>query len=302
MRSLLQTTRVVAGPPVRWLRSAMHGPIWRKQFSRVKLGDELSFHTTSGVRLHGRLYSARPARAGFVVVHGWDPLGQSHGYYLGLAETLRSRGYTVLTFNLPGYPGSEAPPTPYDYTLPTLVSAVRAAIGTLIETGLVAPHRVVLFGHSYGGGLVLPTLAQEPNIWRAIIHGPSTWVEKRITGPGAPQRDFFHERYWRYMAPKSPVPLEVYLRVAQALYLPEQFHLVSDGHPPLLLLDGGDEEQKTWSFSHLLYESLPPPCTYYSIPGADHFCNTATLGPLLVSDRLVLDLLADYLDVWLWRE
>jgi hypothetical protein len=123
-------------------------------------------------------------------------------------------------------------------------------------------------------------------------------VEERITGEQGPQRAFFHERYWRYMAAKKPVPLNVYLRLKHALYLLEQVKCLAAGHAPLLLLDGGAESTSTHRFLRLLHERLPPPCEYHTIPGADHFCNTAALGPILVYDSAVINYLADYLVLW----
>ena len=89
------------------------------------------------------------------------------------------------------------------------------------------------------------------------------------------------------------------MRVKQDLYLLEQLDCLAPGHAPLLLLDGGAEGPDTWRFLRLLYEKLPRPVSYYTIPGADHFCNTAGFGRLLVVDVPVIESLCEYLDVWL---
>jgi pimeloyl-ACP methyl ester carboxylesterase len=301
-RSLLRTTRVIVGPPVRWLQSAAHGALWKKRIYRPELGEAVTFRTQQGGQLSGRLYVGSPGTRAVIMLHGWDPLGQEHGYYIALAHALRKRGYTVLTFNLPGYPGSYIPETPLGFNLATLVDAVHAAVSFLRRTKLVDAERIALFGHSYGAGLVVPALAADSDLWKGIIHGPSIWVEERITGADGTERSFFHERYWRYMTVKEPIPLEVYLQVKQDLYLPEQLACLPQDHAPLLLLDGGDEGEATWSFLRLLYERIPPPCDYYSIPGADHFCNSAAIGPWLVTDDRVLDILGDYVDIWLQKE
>lgn len=307
----LRTARVIAGPPLRWLHSALHGRLRQKRLQRPPAGQPLTIPTPDGLTLSALFYpslgpqASLPAPA-FLILHGWDPLGQRHGYYLALAAALTRRGYHVMTLNLRGYPGSGVPEDPAGFNLTALTNDVRAALQTLRTLPGVDPQRLVLFGHSYGAGLVLPTLAAEPELWRAVVHGPSIWVEERITGDESgslgPQHAFFHERYWRYMRLREPIPLEVYLRVKQDLYLLEQLDCLAPGHAPLLLLDGGAEGPDTWRFLRLLYERLPRPVSYYTIPGADHFCNTAAIGPLLVVDVPVIESLCEYLDVWLNHE
>lgn len=295
----LQTTRVIIGPPLRWIHSALHGNPFKKQLRRVPQSLAVSFPSPDGLTLSGEYYPAATWGPGLVIVHGWDPQGQHHGLYIALADTLRRSGISVLTVNLRGYPGSDCPPTAEGFNLSALTGDVQSAVSFLVEQPDVDPRRLILYGHSYGAGLVIPTLAADPRVWRGIIHGPSRWVEERITGPNGQQRSFFHERYWRYMTVDDPVPLEVYLRVKRGIYLLEQRDLLPAGHRPLLIVDGNAEGENTKRFSARLLETLPPPCSYLSIPGSDHFCNTARFGKWLVVDSNCVGTLADALIHWL---
>ncbi len=188
--------RVRVGPPVRWTLSATRGSIRHKRIQRAMYGEPLTIATPEGLTLSGLLYPGDGTTGpGVLMLHGWDPLGQRHGYYVALAQKLRSIGHTVLTFNYCGYPGSATPSSSEGFNLAGLVRDVRAALSALLETGLVGAGGLTLFGHSYGGCLVLPTIMADDRIDRAVIHGPSIWIGHRITGREARERDFYHERY-----------------------------------------------------------------------------------------------------------
>ena len=208
----------------------------------------------------------------------------------------------MLTVNLRGYPGSDRPETAAGYNVEELTRDVLAALDYLGERPEVDATRLTLLGHSYGAGLVIPVLLQRPSLPRAVIYGPSIWVVETTTGPTATHREFYHERYWRYMDGVEPVPLADYLSFAEDIYIPAQVAELRDGHSPILLLDGGAEKAETLEFSTYLLDLLPPPCDYWSIPRTDHFCNTAAFGPFIVEDRAAIEALAGKLDDWLdWR-
>lgn len=233
-----------------------------------------------------------------LMLHGWDPQGQRHGLYVALADALTRRGWIVLTVNLPGYPGSDVPNGPDGYDLAELEGAALAALDDLVRRDDVDSRRLVLLGHSYGAGLVIPVMQSRPSLPRAVIYGPSIWVVKTTTGPNATHRAFYHERYWRYMDGVSPVPMSEYLSLMGDIYIPAQVDALPEGHAPILLLDGADERPEALAFSAYVHELLPPPCEYWSIPGTDHFCNTAVIGGVLIEDQAAIEGLTKKIVDW----
>lgn len=303
---LVRTTRVRIGPFVRHVLAALHGGLWRKRFRPVPEAEAVRIGRPDGRSLTGRLYRPRtePAdaagvpRPALLMLHGWDPQGQCHGLYVALADALRRRGWIVLTVNLPGYPGSDPPADPAGYDLSELKAAALAALDDLVGRDEVDEGRLVLLGHSYGAGLVVPVLRERPWLARAVIYGPSIWVVELMTGPAATHQAFYHERYWRYMDGVPPVPLSRYVALMEDIYIPHQVDELPDGHSPILLLDGGAEKAKALAFSAHVHDLLPPPRDYWSIPGTDHFCNSAVIGGVLIEDRAAVDSLTEKLIDW----
>jgi pimeloyl-ACP methyl ester carboxylesterase len=302
VKSHLQTGRVIAGPTVRRVRSALRSSPRHKRIQRASSSLSIRIPSTDGLQLLGYLYQAEPAPTpGLIILHSSDPQGQRHGFYLALADALQKRGISVLTFNFRGYPGSGVPATLRDFTMEKLVQDVRAALDTFLETGYIAADHVALYGHSYGAGIVLPTLTNESRFWKAILHGPPDWNERRIYGPNASQRAFFRARYWRYMTIDEPLPETTFLDLATDLDALRQIDSLPADHPPVLLLDGSRESRETRAFVRELYRRMHPPCDYYSIPQADHFCNSASFANIVVYDERTITLLAEYLRIWLHR-
>lgn len=303
VRAALRSLRVRIGPIVRHLLTALHGSWWRKSVRRAPQGHPVRIRRSDEFSLAGRMYvPERPPDAGLsgvLVVHGWDPQGQRHGLYTALADALSRRGRSVLTINLRGYPGSDAPATSTGFNIEELAQDVVAAVDWLRNRKAIDEEKVSLLGHSYGADLVLPALCRGAQVCQAVIYGPSSWMDRTTYGPGATHQAFYHERYWRYMTVQDPVPLAVFLELVPHLYIPEQVEMLCENHIPLLLIDGGDESSETKAFSSLIRRIIPPPLDYHSVPGTDHFCNTAAFGELLVEDRDAIDSLADHLDGWL---
>lgn len=305
-RYALRTTRVRIGPFVRHVLAALHGGLLKKSFRPVPPARDIRIPRSDGRSLSGRLYRPRAAPAAasgasgpaMLMLHGWDPQGQGHGLYVALADALARRGWIVMTVNLPGYPGSDPPSEPGGYDLAELESAALAALDDLASRDDVDERRLVLLGHSYGAGLVIPVLRARPSLPRAVIYGPSIWVVEMMTGPEATHQAFYHERYWRYMDDAPPVPLARYVALMESIYIPHQVEMLAEGHAPILLLDGGAETAKALAFSAHVRGLLPLPCDYWSIPGTDHFCNTAVIGRLLIEDRAAIEGLTEKLVGW----
>jgi pimeloyl-ACP methyl ester carboxylesterase len=115
----------------------------------------VTFVSSGGVELAGRLFEAEGATAGVVLAH-MRPADQSS--WFEYAEILADDGYQALTFNFRGYcPGGEAGCSS-GKTDPTMLwRDVRAAVRFLRSTGVA---RVGVIGASMGGTAALVAAAQ----------------------------------------------------------------------------------------------------------------------------------------------
>jgi len=110
----------------------------------------VSFTSSGGVELEGRLFEAEGATAGVVLAH-MRPADQSS--WFGYADTLADEGYRTLTFNFRGYcPGGDAGCSAGEAEVSSLWRDVEAAVRYLRSVG--AP-RVAVIGASMGGTAAL---------------------------------------------------------------------------------------------------------------------------------------------------
>ena len=120
---------------------------------------EVSFTTSDGVRLSGRVFGPGDASAGVVLAH-MLPADQSSWY--PEASHLAGMGYRVLTFDLRGYcPGGDAGCSQGSKDPNMAPTDLTAALAFLRKGG---PTRVALVGASVGGTAALIVASQQPNI------------------------------------------------------------------------------------------------------------------------------------------
>jgi len=120
---------------------------------------EVSFTTSDGVHLAGRLFGPADAAAGVVLTH-MLPADQSSWY--PEATHLAGMGYRVLTFDLRGYcPGGEAGCSQGSKDPNAAPTDLTAALTFLRRGG---PSRVGLVGASVGGTASLIVASEQSNI------------------------------------------------------------------------------------------------------------------------------------------
>lgn len=133
-----------------------------------EMPEDLWFHTSDGVRLHGWWLEAHGARRGTVVqFHGNAGNITSHFAQL---EWVTRHGYDLFTFDYRGYGRSEGVPSQAG-----LNRDARAALA-LARTKSAKGMRpdLVLYGQSLGGAVLLRALADEPDrsrIRSVIVEG-----------------------------------------------------------------------------------------------------------------------------------
>ncbi|HXE75676.1 MAG TPA: alpha/beta fold hydrolase [Candidatus Xenobia bacterium] len=113
-----------------------------------------------------RLREAPPNGPQFVLLHGY---AANRRQLLHLAEVLAAAGGEAYIVDLPGRGDSDAPasPLPLEGPRPAMPTpnetrAVLAALERLRDERTVKPDRLVLTGHSLGGGVALDVARAEP--------------------------------------------------------------------------------------------------------------------------------------------
>jgi pimeloyl-ACP methyl ester carboxylesterase len=107
---------------------------------------EITFESTDGVTLSGRLFGPDEGTAGVVLAHMF-PSDQSAWYFF--ANRLGELGYRVLTFDFRGYcPGGDAGCSEGEKNIPAIWQDVEGAVEALRSEGTT---RLALVGASMGG-------------------------------------------------------------------------------------------------------------------------------------------------------
>jgi pimeloyl-ACP methyl ester carboxylesterase len=125
---------------------------------------EITFTSSDGVTLSGRLFGPQEGTAGVVLAHMF-PSDQSA--WFDFAQRLGERGYRVLTFNFRGYcPGGEAGCSQGDKTISAIWQDVVGAVAALRDEGAT---RIGLVGASMGGTASLVAASQEGQDIDAVV-------------------------------------------------------------------------------------------------------------------------------------
>ena len=125
---------------------------------------QVTFESSDGVTLDGRLFGPDDAPAGVVLAH-MSPSDQSS--WFDFAERLGREGYRVLTFNFRGYcPGGEAGCSEGERAPSDIWQDVEGAIGELRDRGVL---RIGLVGASMGGTASLVAASKEGSDVDAVV-------------------------------------------------------------------------------------------------------------------------------------
>jgi alpha-beta hydrolase superfamily lysophospholipase len=118
--------------------------------------DVVTFQTTDGVTLSGRLFGSRKSEAGIVLAHG-ATVNQSS--WFAFAQELGHRGYLVLTFDFRGYcPGGDAGCSHGTKDPSSRPTDLHAALDEIRSFGVA---RLGVMGSSMGGSTALAVAADE---------------------------------------------------------------------------------------------------------------------------------------------
>ncbi|MEX0745747.1 MAG: alpha/beta fold hydrolase [Phycisphaeraceae bacterium] len=252
---------------------------------RLPAGEGQAVHLQSdGLRLVG---SYRPAhvdgtredgglRPGLVITHGASSRGRRLPLVQVLAWMFQQRGYHVLCYDARCYGESDHPPTPDDEAMFDFSRDVIEAVDWLAARPEVDGRRVFVLGHSFGAGAALDAQAYEPRIAKLALFGPPRRLTERYFAEGAPDRLRITARIQHDLNVPYRIAPEVIGRVLAARDIERHiYRFQSHDHVPLLLLDAEQEDPADRAFLHAVHARMSGRAKYWTVPGTDHYLNTA---------------------------
>lgn len=197
-------------------------------------------------------YAPSRNRRAVLLVHG---AGGDRSALLPEARWLASRGYGVLSYDLPGHGESGGE---IRWAEPERAS-VRAALDFLVQSGEVDEQGVGALGFSLGGYVLVQVAAVEPRLAALVLSGtPSDPVE---------QVRFQHAR-WSAL---SQLPALFVLRQGgMDLSVRALDHVSRVAPRPLLIVAGESDHTVPVTMAEALFRAAREPKQLYVIPGADH--------------------------------
>lgn len=257
---------------------------------------------SGNLRIAGTLFTPSPLPGLYpavIISHGGTRLGRRLALYTVAARKLAERGYVVLTFDFRGFGDSERPRRFENATDLDFVRDVSAALDYLAALPHVDPTRISAVGHSFGAGVAVAAALRDHRIGRAVSISPGRNTARRFFGPGAEDPDYPSRRMSLDMGVDPVIP--------RALFDPHLKDYVAEAildypvHPPVLLVDGGEEDDL--AFLKDVAARMTAPKGYVTIPGADHYFGTRQdqygFPSTTDYDAQVMDGLVEAIDSWL---
>ncbi|MGP1383209.1 MAG: alpha/beta hydrolase [Thainema sp.] len=134
----------------------------------------------------------------------------------------------------------------------------------LVHTQNIAPHRIIIYGHSLGGAIATELASRHPDAAGLIVESSFTSIEAMATVRG------------RY----SLIPVN--------LILHQRFDSIQKApalEMPSLFIHGLQDSEIPYQMSEQLYQSAPEPKQLWLVPGAGH-ADTASLYETAYRDRI----------------
>ena len=242
----------------------------------VPEGEEVSFPTSDGLKLHGCYLRARGPRRG-VILFGPE-FGSNCWSCVAYCEHLLANGFDVFAFEPRNQGDSDALPGyhPLQWVTDLEVRDTQAALQYLKDRADADPRGVGFFGISKGAGAGLIAAARDPYVRCCITDGVfgtlSTMVpymRKWIT--------IYSDRYWIQVL----LPTWFYALVGRAglkrirrekgFRFPALEHALRRLAPrPLLMIHGGADTYIKPEMARALFEQARPPKEFWLVDGAKH--------------------------------
>ena len=228
------------------------------------------------LRLRGTLYTPERFMSGkrpaIVFCHGGTPIGRKLALYVVAARQLAERGYVVLTFDFRGFGDSDDPRRFESADDLDFTQDISAALTYLSGLPFVESTRLYVIGHSFGAGVALPASVKDERVRKTVSMSPPRNTQARQYAADAEDPMYPTRRLSGDMGIEPPIP--------PAIFYPHLREHVAEeilrypNHPPILFIDGANEDAQERRFLRTVFTQMREPKGYVTIPGADHYYGT----------------------------
>jgi uncharacterized protein len=214
--------------------------------------ERATFTTPDGIALRGWFIPSLLPRASSTVVVFNGNAG-NRAFRAPLAMALRTRGFNVLLFDYRGYADN-----PGTTTETGLITDAHAARAYLLGRGDVDARRIVYFGESLGAAVAIALAVSHPPS-ALILRSPFTSMTDmgRLHYPWLPVRWLLRDRF-------------------------PSIDRITHVTCPVLVIAGDRDAIIPIEQSRRLFEAVPTPKTFVTVPGADHNDRALLDGELMI--------------------
>lgn len=256
-------------------------------------------YKSDSLRIVADLYENKDLSPAIILLHGSSTKGRKLELNIILGQKLYEEGFTVLAIDSRGYGDSEDPPhlnVAEDFNFS---NDVYTAIDFLISRTKIDTSAIYLFGHSFGGGVALKPFFEDPRVKKAILFGPPRRYSERFFGNDIADRESIIKRKVRDMQLSYNLNFDVYKEVIANQNIEEYLSKFQEVHKPVFFIDCEGEDKKDLMFLEKIYKKVSQPKEYWTVPGVDHYLNTAMFYTYPAYNKNVIDNFVSRVSDWL---
>lgn len=292
---------LLAAPYEKKLTSILNGSLRDDRMFYDRDGTNIRFESEDGLSIAGTIYMPEDESIfpGIVVLHGSTPEGRKLGLYRMIGQGLSKRGFVTLTIDLRGFGESDDPSVLDDAAFFSSVGEIRAAFTYLTSLGTVDRDALFLISHSGSANEALGTAIEDDRIKKVVWIGPPRRVAERFGEYDRSELEYGQRRFMRDRRLPNPISQEVYKILIQGLNIEHHLdYLSKKDHVPILVIDGGLEDEQDHLYLEEIIERIAEPKDFYTLNNGDHYANTANFGSLVFYDENVINELINQIDLW----
>ena len=233
------------------------------------------YDKSTKVLLKGNITKAKGKKRGNILfLHGSTKFGRRLPFYRILQKKLAENGFDVAVFDFRTHGDSDSP------SEGTFENLDRRRDISLILNYLKWDS-VHIIGHSMGGSLGMRAISDKiiENVKSIVSIGPARRVKELFL------RKESYEKFTRaknVLQTRINSPEEISDDVVKEIFNNLDINNTIDyystsGHVPIFLIDGENENKEDHEFLRNYFNEIVDDKMYFTIPDADHYCNTSGL-------------------------
>jgi fermentation-respiration switch protein FrsA (DUF1100 family) len=201
--------------------------------------EDIELHSADGTRLHAWWCPYPETKDVLLLAHGNGGNLSHRGWHIN--QLRNSLGVSVLIFDYPGYGKSEGRPSEQG-----CYAAADAAYDWLTNVQKISGKRILLYGESLGGGVMVDLASRRPH--RTLI------LDRTFTSlPDVAASRFFF------------LPAHLLMRNRM-----DSLSKIGKCHRPVFVMHGDIDHVIPFGLGQQLFEATNEPKRFFAMPGVDH--------------------------------